>query len=211
VWTVLLFLGTLTHQPDTRADFAGFAEYVTTTEFLISHIIASIVGAAIGVLGLLALFTFLALRVRSRLAATGLALAVMGNVMITAGFGLAAFGQPAVGRLYLAGQTAEAVAIYTDMYGVPLTATAAAGILLLVAGVIALGIALARSRVLPGWVGIGMAVGIVVFGVIGVILADIVQSIGAVLLVASTLWLAYAAQRTPTPRFGSVRREPDGP
>jgi hypothetical protein len=211
VWTVLLFLGTLTHQPDTRADFAGFAEYVTTTEFLISHIIASIVGAAIGVLGLLALFTFLALRVRSRLAATGLALAVMGNVMITAGFGLAAFGQPAVGRLYLAGQTAEAVAIYTDMYGVPLTATAAAGILLLVACVIALGIALARSRVLPGWVGIGMAVGIVVFGVIGVILADIVQSIGAVLLVASTLWLAYAAQRTPTPRFGSVRREPDGP
>jgi hypothetical protein len=211
VWTVLLFLGTLTHQPDTRADFAGFAEYVTTTEFLISHIIASIIGAAIGVLGLLALFTFLALRVRSRLAATGLALAVMGNVMITAGFGLAAFGQPAVGRLYLAGQTAEAVAIYTDMYGVPLTATAAAGILLLVAGVIALGIALARSRVLPGWVGIGMAVGIVVFGVIGVILADIVQSIGAVLLVASTLWLAYAAQRTPTPRFGSVRREPDGP
>jgi hypothetical protein len=211
VWTVLLFLGTLTHQPDTRADFAGFAEYVTTTEFLISHIIASIVGAAIGVLGLLALFTFLALRVRSRLAATGLALAVMGNVMITAGFGLAAFGQPAVGRLYLAGQTAEAVAIYTDMYGVPLTATAAAGILLLVAGVIALGIALARSRVLPGWVGIGMAVGIVVFGVIGVILADIVQSIGAALLIASTLWLASAAWRLPDLRVDSAHREPGVP
>lgn len=28
-WTVLLFLGTLTHQPDTRTDFAGFARYVT--------------------------------------------------------------------------------------------------------------------------------------------------------------------------------------
>src|ERR1700694_2459832 len=61
VWTVLLFLGTLTHQPDTQTDFAGFARYVTTTQFLISHIVASIIGAGIGVLGFLALFTFLAL------------------------------------------------------------------------------------------------------------------------------------------------------
>jgi hypothetical protein len=197
VWTVLLFLATVTHQPDTRSDFAGFAQYVTTTEFLIGHIVASIIGAGIGVLGLLALFTFLALRVRSRLAAAGLALAVVGEMMITAVFGLAAFGQSAVGRLYLAGHTEDAVATYNDMYGAPLSATAAAGVLLLVIGVVALGVAVARSRVLPGWTGVGLAVGIVVFGVIGVILADVVQSIGAALLVASTLWLAGSARRAP--------------
>jgi len=115
VWAVLLFVGTVDHQPDTRTDFAGFARYVTTPEFLASHIVASIIGAGIGVLGLLALFMFLAVRVRSRLAAAGLAMAVVGNVMLTAVFGLAAFGQVAVGRLYLAGHTAEAVAIYDDM------------------------------------------------------------------------------------------------
>ena len=197
MWTVLLFVGTITHQPDTRTDFAGFARYVTTTEFLISHIVASIIGAAIGVLGLLALFTFLALRVRSRLAAAGLVMAVLGNVMITAIFGTAAFGQSAVGRLYLAGHTEDAVAVYNDMYGAPLSATAAVGVLLLVIGVVALGIAITRSRVLPRWSGIGMAVGIVVFGVIGVILADIVQSIGAAVLVVSALWLAFGARRTP--------------
>src|SRR5881628_195882 len=97
VWAVLLFLGTVTHQPDPRTDFAGFARYVTTTEFLLSHIVASIIGAAIGVLGLLALYTFLALRVRSRLATAGLAMAVAGNVLITAIFGMAAFAQPAIG------------------------------------------------------------------------------------------------------------------
>src|SRR5438132_578229 len=86
VWTVLLFRGTVTHQPDPRTDFAGFARYVTTTKFLLSHLVASILGAAIGMLGLLALLTFLALRVRSRLAAVGLALAVLGNVLITAIF-----------------------------------------------------------------------------------------------------------------------------
>jgi len=68
-----------------------------------------------------------------------------------------------------------------------------------VIGIVVLGIAIASSRVLPRWAGIGMAVGIVVFGVIGVILADFVQSIGAALLIASTLWLAYSAQRAPAP------------
>jgi hypothetical protein len=196
-WTVSLFLGTLTHQPNTRTDFAGFASYVTTTEFLFSHIVLSIVGAGIGALGLLALFTFLALRARSRLAAVGLAMTVIANVMMTAVFGMAAFAQPAIGRLYLAGNTADAVAINNDMYGGPLMATAATGLVFLVIGMIALGIAITRSRVLPRWAGIGMAVGIVVFAPIGFILADFVQSIGAVLLIASTLWLAYAALRAP--------------
>ncbi len=197
VWAVLLFVGTVDHQPDTRTDFAGFARYVTTPEFLASHIVASIIGAGIGVLGLLGLFMFLALRVRSRLAAAGLAMAVVGNVMLTAVFGLAAFGQVAVGRLYLAGHTAEAVAIYDDMYGVPLAATAAAGILLLVIGITALGIAITRSRVLTRWLGIGLPVSIVVFGVVGAILNDFVQTIGAALLIVTTLWLAYSARRAP--------------
>jgi hypothetical protein len=50
-----------------------------------------------------------------------------------------------------------------------------------------------------------MAVGTVVFGVIGVILADIIQTIGAVLLVASTLWLAYDATRSPSTGADSSR------
>ena len=51
VWAALLFLGTITHQPDTQTDFAGFAAYVTTPQFLWSHLIASIAGAAIGSVG----------------------------------------------------------------------------------------------------------------------------------------------------------------
>jgi hypothetical protein len=195
VWTVSLFLGTITHQPDPRTDFAGFAGYVTTTEFLISHLVTSIVGAAFGVLALFALFTFLALRVRSRLAAVGLCMAIIGNLMVTAIFGMAAFAQPAVGRLYLAGHTEDAIATYNDMYGTPLSITAAIGLPLLVIGVICIGVAVARSRVLPRWAGVGLAVGIIVFGLIGVILADFVQSIGAVVLIASALWIAVSTKR----------------
>lgn len=197
VWGVLLFIGTATHQPDTRSDFAGFAGYVTTTEFLISHIVASIFGAGIGALGFIALFVFLAVRVTVSLATVGLAASVVGNVMITAIFGMAAFGQTAVGRLYLAGHTDDAVTIYNDMYGAPLGATAAVGILALVVGLVCLGVASARSRVLPVWGGTGLAVGIVVFGLVGAILNDFVQSIGAVVLIVATLWLAYRAWRAP--------------
>jgi hypothetical protein len=168
---------------------------VTTTEFLIGHIIYSIVGAAIGVLGLLAVFTFLALHARARLALAALILAVAGNVLITSIFGMAAFGQSAVGRLFLAGHTDEAVATYNDMYGAPLTITAAVGTLSLTVGVVILGIAVYRSGLLAKWAGIALAVGMVTFGVVGVILADFVQSIGAVILIVSTLAIAVSARR----------------
>src|SRR6516225_3866829 len=59
VWALLLFLGTLTHQPSYQTDFPAYARYVTTTEFLISHLVASILGAAIGILGFIALFIVL--------------------------------------------------------------------------------------------------------------------------------------------------------
>ena len=42
-----------------------------------------------------------------------------------------------------------------------------------------------------------MPLSIVVFGVVGAILNDFVQSIGAALLIATTLWLAYSARRAP--------------
>ena len=67
----------------------------------------------------------------------------------------------------------------------------------MVIGITALGIVITRSRLLTRWVGIGMPLSIVVFGVVGAILNDFVQSIGAALLIATTLWLAYSARRVP--------------
>jgi len=59
VWAALLSLGTLTHQPDSQTAFADFAAYVTTTQFLVSHLVASIAGAAIGSIGVIALMLYL--------------------------------------------------------------------------------------------------------------------------------------------------------
>jgi len=67
-WAVLLFYGTLSHQPPPQTRFAAWARYVTTPEFLASHLIGSIVGAAIGILGVVALAVFLAGHRRPRAA-----------------------------------------------------------------------------------------------------------------------------------------------
>jgi hypothetical protein len=52
-------------------------------------------------------------------------------------------------------------------------------------------------------------VGIVVFGVLGVMVGGIMQSIGAVLLIASTLGLAIRARQTPA--RSALHRDPDLP
>jgi hypothetical protein len=198
VWALLLFIGTLTHQPAYQTDFPAYARYVTTTEFLVSHLVASIVGAAVGILGFIFLFILLGTGRAAPLALWALVTGVIGNTIDSAVFGVAAFAQPAIGRAYLSGHMAEAVAINKDVYGTALNATAGPGLLLLTIGLVLFGVAVARSGFLPQWAGIGLAIGIVVFGPIGFFAADWVQSVGAALLVASAAWIAvgvWQAQR----------------
>lgn len=197
IWAVLLFLGTIDHQPPPQSDFPEYAQFTTTTRFLVSHIVASIVGAGVGNVAFAALFVLLALRGSGRLALWAMPTAVIGNTVITAVFGSAAFAQPAIGRMYQAGQTGPAVAFQNEVYGVPLAATAFGGVLLLCIGLVLFGVAVARSGWLPRWAGIGLVVSAPLFAIIGVILADIVQSIGAAGLIASSVWITWRTWRTP--------------
>src|SRR3954447_20226019 len=148
VFTALLTLGTLTHQPDPGSDFAGYAGYVTTPVFLASHLGASIVGAAIGIVGTAAVALLVAVPSgRPGWTLTGAALAVLGNVLNTALFGAAAFAQPAIGRAFAAG-SGDAVALNGDVYGPALFATAGAALLSWTAGAVLLGAA--RGGAVPG-------------------------------------------------------------
>ena len=205
-WAALLLLGTLTHQPPPQTDFPGYARYITTGEFLISHLLASILGAAVGALGAVALFIVLAGRGRARLALWALSLFIVGNTLATSVFGVAAFAQPAIGRAFLSGLTREAVAFNDDVYGLPLFAAAFSGVLLLASGIVLFGVAVARSPSLPRLAGIGLALSGPLFALIGVILADVVQTVGAVLMTASAAWIAWSAREepAPTPRPGEV-------
>jgi hypothetical protein len=194
VWALLLAVSTLSHQPSYSTDFPAYARYVTTTQFLISHIGASILGAAIGLLGMVALFVLLAGEGRSRLALWGLIASIVGNILSTSVFGVAAFAQPAIGRAYLSGDTEQAVSINSDVYGIPLFATALPGLLLFATGNVLFGLAVARSGRFPMWTGIGFALGGVLFAIIGFLFGT-VQPFGGVVMAVSAAWIAHSAGR----------------
>ena len=199
VWAALLFLGTLTHQPNWKTDLTGWSRYVTTPEFMASHLIASILGAAIGALGLVALGAVLANRGRLRAGLWTMVTGVVANVVSASAYGIAAFAQPAIGRDYLAGHNAQVgLLVKTAVNGPWLNVTAITSGLLLVASVVVAGVAVARTRSMPRAAGIGFAVSMVLF-VIGAIPDNFLQSIAGIVMIAATIWIAVATGRRGAP------------
>jgi hypothetical protein len=165
-YAVLLALGTLTHQPPV-SDFDAYARYVTTDVFLLSHIAGSIGGAALAILGALAVTVFLAHGRAGRLAIVGLVLTVVSNVYMAASFGSAAFVQPGIGRAHLAGVPGMDDINSDTAYGPAFFVTALSATALLAAAAIVLGVAVARTSAELRPLGIAYAVLLPMFAVTG--------------------------------------------
>ena len=193
VWAAMLFLGTLTHQPDPQKDFAGFAAYVTTTSFLLSHLINSITGAAIGSIGVVGLVLYLQDSKVAGRTITGMVAAVVSNTLVSSVFGLAAFAQTAMGRMFLAGQQ-NALDFYNQVYNGTLFGTALIALLLFMIGGVFIGNAIAACGLFPRWTGWVYAISIVGF-VLSTFLLDIGQSISSALLFIATVVVAWNAGR----------------
>jgi len=145
LYAVLLGLSTLTHQPPV-SDFDAYARYVTTNVFLISHLGASIFGAATAILGVTAVTAYL---VRGRAAGTalvGLVLTTVTNVFMAAAFGSAAFVQPGIGRAHLAGVPGMQALNADTAYGPAFFATALTSTFFLIVSAAVLGTAIARTH-----------------------------------------------------------------
>jgi hypothetical protein len=192
VWGALLAVGTITQQPDYRTGFADYAAYITTPTFLASHLVASIAGAAVGLVGMVALFVLTDGGSSGR-AAWGVVLSTLGQVGLASVFGAAAFAQPAIGRAFLDGDAAVAQAINADVYGVPLSATAGLSILLFVAGGILLGTAARRVPAWPRWAGTAFAACVTVFAVGVFVEVPFVQPLAGIGVAGAGVAIARAA------------------
>jgi hypothetical protein len=191
---LLLGLSTLTHQPPV-ADFEAYARYVTTEVFLVSHLGASILGAALAVLGVVAVTAYLVSGRAAGLAVAGLVLTTVANIYLSAAFGSAAFVQPGIGRAHLAGVEGMPALNADTAYGPALTATAIAATLLLIASAIVLGIAITRSHRRLRAVGVAYAVLLPLFAISGFLL-PIVQSAAGFAVAIATAVLAIRLPRT---------------
>lgn len=204
VWAALLLVGTFSHQPPPQTQLGAWSRYVTTPWFVASHLIASILGTAVGTVGMIALAVCLIRSGRVRGGAWGMVLAVTANILLTAVFGIAAFAQPAIGRLYLAGHAALAHMMYDGAaQGAWLVVTGVTGVVLMAASLIVFGVAVARSGWLPRLAGIGLAIAGPVL-VVGFALDDFIETVAAVLLVACTAWIADAARRAASAEKASA-------
>ena len=193
VWVAMLFLSTLTHQPDPQTEFASFAAYVTTGQFLFSHLVYSIAGAAIGSIGAIALMLYLQDTRAVGAALAGMVAAVMGNTLNSSVFGAAAFAQTALGKAHLAGEQ-NALEIYNLVYSAPLFGTVLVALLFFVAGGVLTGIAITSSGRFPRWIGWVYAVSIVAFVISNILMPDI-QSFILALLFVLTVLVAWGAGR----------------
>jgi len=188
LYGVLTLWATRNHQPDPSEDFRAYAEYVTTDAFLVDHLAGSIGGTVLALFGVTALFALLAGGRAARWATSGYIASMIGNALMLTIFGVAAFASPAIGRAYLDGQ-AGVSALNDDVYGAALGVTALTATLLYGAGAVLTGIALWRSGVAPRWTGLLYGLSAPLIGVAGLVVGA-AQPVGAVLLTASTLWVA---------------------
>jgi hypothetical protein len=194
LYGLLLGLSTLTHQPSVD-DFDAYARYVTTDVFLISHLGASILGAAFAILGAVAVTAFLVHGRAARTAVLGLVLTVVTNVFMAAAFGSATFVQPGIGRAHLAGVPGMPALNADTAYGPTFFATALTASVFLIVAAGVLGAAIARTSPRLRWLGIAYAMLIAAFTVSGFFFQP-VQAITGFALAAATASLAVRLPRT---------------
>jgi hypothetical protein len=195
IYSILLVVGTLTPQPDQVADPEGWAQFVSTTHYMITHIATNLLGPILAILGAFALTVMITAR-SPRLAPTGMVLAVAGQVLFSVPAVISTFVTPAIGHAYLQGDQ-DIMALTLPDAATMITVLA---LMITVAGNIMLGTATAKSTAVPRWSGIGWAAGTVTFYLLGAALGMattgaslLTQPIGAVLLTVSGAAMARAA------------------
>jgi MFS family permease len=201
VWTVavygiLLAASTITHQPDYKTDFPAYADYVTTRQFLVSHVLGSIAGAGFALIGAAAIF-ILAVRSAPRTSGWGFILWSFAQVGLASVFGVAAFFQPAVGRAFIDGGGDVAVNINERVYDGPVLVMVGVGLVLFLVGAILLGMAARRTESLPRWAGLTFAVSAVAF-VLSFFLFETVQPVAGLGIAVAGVGFGVGARRVPT-------------
>ena len=180
---------TFEHQPDVTSQFADWARFVTTDKFLASHLVGSIVGQAVWILGAAALAAVVVAKGRRvRSAVAGLVAMTLGGAGLIAGFGVAAFAQPAIGHLELAG-AAGAQEVYDDVYGIPTLVTLIGGGVLFAAATVLLARAAAALDGVPRWAVVTFRLSGPFIGVLGIAVGAL-QTVGSIAALVGTVAIA---------------------
>jgi hypothetical protein len=213
VYGILTAWSSLGAQPDQVKEPEAWARYVSTTGYLVSHLIGSTGGTILAIFGAFALGAYLAGSRASRMGLAAMVVAAAGHALLLVPSVISTFVTPAIGEVYLSGMEGviEGVEFHPAM-----TATYLLGLLLAFVGNTLLGVAVFRSGTLPKGAGALWVASVLVFYALGAVLGVFTtgaslptQPVGALLMAASGGWMAIAAMGRPSSaEAGSVRAQP---
>ncbi len=200
LYGALTFFSSLDPQPDPNTHLEAWARFVTTTHYVLGHLLGSILGLILAIFGTFALGAYLTRSRAGRLGLVAMVLTVLGSTLFLPAMGVSTFAVPEEGQAVLAGleEFEELPPIFAD------TAFALTSLLVIVlafVGNVLLGVAVWRSGTLPRWAGALWAAGAVFmypFGIVYAVTILGVQStpptvlVGAVLIVIGGAWMAWS-------------------
>jgi hypothetical protein len=199
VYGILTAWSSLGAQPDQAKEPEAWARYVSTTTYLVSHLIGSTGGTILAIFGVFALGAYLATSRAGRLGLAAMVTAAAGHALLLVPSVISTFVTPAIGEAYLSGMKGviEGVGFHPAM-----TATYLLGLLLAFAGNVFLGVAVWRSGTLPKGAGALWVASVLVFYALGAVLGIFTtgaslptQPVGALLMAISGGAMAYSALR----------------
>jgi hypothetical protein len=200
VYGLLIAYSTWKPQPDQASDPEGWARFVSSSSYLVEHLIGNVLGTVLVIFGTIALGALLAGSRAPRLALWGMVLSITSYVLFTVPGVISTFATPAIGAAYLAGNREVMALEFSPI----LTLIIVVALLLAVVGNGFLSVAIWRSGTLPRWAGVIWAAATLIFYVLGAALGMAAtgaslptQPIGGVLMAIGGTWIAWAAVHQP--------------
>jgi hypothetical protein len=203
-------------QPDPGTQLEAWSRFVTTKEYVIGHLLGSILGLICLIFGVFALGAYLATSRAGRMGLVAMFLTVLGSALFLPLQGVTTFSAPEEGQAVLAGLE-EFEALPDIFANTVFGLTGLVVILLGFVGHILIGVAVWRSGTLPRWAGalwaganVLMYLSLVYGQTIGPASTPFTVPLGAVVLVISGAWMAWSvlSRSTAAQPVGSAAAQP---
>jgi hypothetical protein len=202
LYGLLTFATTFDAQPDQAKHPEAWARYVSSTSYLVTHMLAATGGTILAIFGVFALGAYLASGRSERLGLAAMVTAASGHALLMVPSVISTFATPAIAEAYLAGM--KGVITGVDFHPAMMVIFML-GLFLAFVGNVLLGVAVWRSGVLPKWSGAIWASSVPTFYLLGALLGIVTtggslltQPVGALLMAMGGGWMALSAMRRPS-------------
>jgi hypothetical protein len=200
LYGLLTFATTFDAQPDQVKHPEEWARYVSSTSYLVTHMLAATGGTILAIFGVFALGAYLATGRSGRLGLAAMVTAATGHALLMVPSVISTFATPAIAEAYLAGM--EGVIKGVEFHPA-MTIIYLLGLSLAFVGNVLLGVAVWRSETLPRLAGamwtaaavLMYPMGLVYEATIGPASTPPTVVAGAALMVAGGGWIALRAMR----------------